>query len=102
MSLTIGSAHIVSSLASWHDLHFQTSSAIFCCVNQEDPELKPFFEQARSGDPQAMMKLMSDPDLTKKVMAKLGQVPQPSQAAPGPAAASQEAPEINNLLDAAR
>ncbi|KAL3131959.1 hypothetical protein ABBQ38_007655 [Trebouxia sp. C0009 RCD-2024] len=69
---------------------------------KEDPELKQYFEQARSGDPQALMKLMSDPDLTKKVMSKLGQVPQSSQAPPGPPAGSQEAPEINNLWDAAR
>ena len=78
------------------------NDALFHAPLQEDPELKPFFEQARSGDPQALMKLMSDPDLTQKVMSKLGQVPQPSQAAPGPAAASQEAPEINCLMDAAR
>ena len=48
------------------------------------------------------MKLMSDPDLTNKVMAKLGQVPQPSQAPPSPPPGSEEAPEINNLLDASR
>ena len=48
------------------------------------------------------MKLMSDPDLTQKVMSKLGQVPQSSQGPPAPPAESQEAPEINNLFDAAR
>lgn len=48
------------------------------------------------------MKLMTDPDLTSKVMSKLGQVPQTSQAPPSPPPESQEAPEINNLLDAAR
>ena len=48
------------------------------------------------------MKLMSDPDLTSKVMAKLGQIPQTSQAPPSPPPESQETPEINSLLDAAR
>lgn len=48
------------------------------------------------------MKLMSDPDLTSKVMAKLGQIPQTSQAPPSPPLESQESPEINTLLDAAR
>ena len=48
------------------------------------------------------MKLMSDPDLTQKVMSKLGQVPQSSQGPPAPPTESQEAPEINNLFDAAR
>ena len=48
------------------------------------------------------MKLMSDPDLTQKVMSKLGQVPQSSQGPPAPPAESQEAPDINNLFDAAR
>ena len=61
---------------------------------QGDPELKPFFDQAKSGDPQALMKLMSDPDLTAKVMAKLGN-------APGEAAAPCE-DEINNIRDAAK
>ena len=43
-----------------------------------------------------MMKLMSDPELTQKVMAKLGNAPQqPSQT-------SQEPPEINSLQDAAK
>lgn len=78
-----------------------SSSTAAICV-QEDPELAPFFEQARSGDPQALMKLMTDPDLTSKVMSKLGQIPQTSQAPPSPPPESQEAPEINNLLDAAR
>ena len=71
---------------------------------QEDPELASFFEKARSGDPSALMKLMSDPTLTQKVMAKLGNAVPSSQAA---AASQQAAPsdaeaEINNLLDAAR
>lgn len=50
------------------------------------------------------MKLMSDPSLTQKVMAKLGNVaPAPGQAAaPQQAAPNDAGAEVNNLLDAAR
>lgn len=61
---------------------------------QEDPELKPLFEQAKSGHPTALMKMLTDPGLTQKVMAKLN-------GAPGPAASGEE-PEINNLWEAAK
>ncbi|DBA85453.1 TPA: hypothetical protein ACH3X2_006126 [Trebouxia sp. C0005] len=61
---------------------------------REDPELKPLFEQAKSGHPTALMKMLTDPGLTQKVMAKLN-------GAPGPAASGEE-PEINNLWEAAK
>lgn len=70
---------------------------------QKDPELAPYFEKAQSGDPSALMKLMSDPTLTQKVMAKLGNVaPPPRAPAPQQAAPNEADAEINNLLDAAR
>lgn len=71
---------------------------------QEDPDLAPYFDKARTGDPSALMKLMADPSLTQKVMAKLGNVaPPPGQsAAPQQAAPNEADAEINNLLDAAR
>lgn len=47
------------------------------------------------------MKLMSDPDLTGKVMAKLNGAQQPTQTAPSPTASDEE-PEINSLHDAAK
>ncbi|DBB16177.1 hypothetical protein WJX82_007690 [Trebouxia sp. C0006] len=61
---------------------------------REDPELKPLFEQAKSGHPTDLMKMLTDPALTQKVMAKLN-------GAPGPAASGEE-PEINNLWEAAK
>ncbi len=69
-------------------------SLILLLTLQEDPELKPLFEQAKSGHPTALMKMLTDPGLTQKVMAKLN-------SAPGPAASGEE-PEINNLWEAAK
>ena len=69
-------------------------SLILQLTLQEDPELKPLFEQAKSGHPTDLMKMLTDPALTQKVMAKLN-------GAPGPAASGEE-PEINNLWEAAK
>ena len=66
-------------------------SSILQLTLQEDPELKPLFERAKSGHPTDLMKMLTDPALTQKVMAKLN-------GAPGPAASGEE-PEINNLWD---
>jgi len=81
------SQHLPDSKYKWQVLNFPLTI-------QEDPELKPLFEQAKSGHPTALMKMLTDPGLTQKVMGKLN-------SAPGPAASGEE-PEINNLWEAAK
>lgn len=66
---------------------------------REDPELKPLFDEIRSGGPMAMMKAMQDPEFLAKIGAKLDfseMVGDSEAAAPPPP------PEVNNILDAAK
>lgn len=67
---------------------------------QEDPELKPMFEEIRTGGMAAMMKYMNDPTFLSKIGERLG------DAIPGAAspAVDNAAPlaEITNILDAAK
>ncbi len=65
---------------------------------QEDPELKPIFEEIQKGGMGAMMKYMNDATFLAKVGEKLGDVPMSAQ----PSQQQQAAPEINTLIDAAR
>jgi hypothetical protein len=73
---------------------------------REDPDLKPMFEEIRTGGMAAMMKYMNDPVFLTKIGEKLGDLPidqAAAPAAPPPAAApAAPAPEINSILDAAR
>ena len=71
---------------------------------QEDPELKPMFEEMQRGGMQAMMKYMNDPKWLAKVGERLGDINMPAGGpvqAP-PQAAAPKAPEITNLIEAAR
>ncbi len=69
---------------------------------QDDPELAPMFEDIQKNGMQAMMKYWNDPKVLAKIGERMGDVS--AAAAPGaaPAAAAPPAPEIDNLLDAAR
>ena len=69
---------------------------------QDDPELAPMFEDIQKNGMQAMMKYWNDPKVLAKIGERMGDVS--AAAAPGaaPAAAAPSAPEIDNLLDAAR
>jgi soluble cytochrome b562 len=58
---------------------------------RDDPEFKDMFEDIQKGGMGALMKYMNDPTLTARLGAKLGDVP---DAPP--------APEVNDLIDAAR
>ena len=72
---------------------------------REDPDLKPMFEEIRTGGMAAMMKYMNDPVFLTKIGEKLGDLPidqAAAPAAPPPAATAAPAPEINSILDAAR
>ena len=72
---------------------------------QEDPELKPMFEEMQKGGMQAMMKYMNDPKWLAKVGEKLGDVDMPTGAAPAAAPTPQPsttAPNITTLVEAAR
>lgn len=67
---------------------------------REDPELKPLFDQIRSGGPLAMMKAMQDPEFLAKIGSKLnlsdmGSMPVSPPSPPPP-------PEVKNILDAAK
>jgi len=42
-------------------------SLVLLLTLQEDPELKPLFEQAKSGHPTDLMKMLTDPALTQKL-----------------------------------
>lgn len=64
---------------------------------QEDPELKPVFDEIKAGGMAAMMKWMNDPGFLAKIGEKMGDV------APPIAAAAPAAPiEVNDILDAAK
>lgn len=85
---------------------------------QEDEELKPMFEDMKTGGMGAMMKYMNNPEMLRKLGQKIGPlpgVPETPDATPATLADSQQAPppppeavpppaapEINDLLDAAR
>jgi hypothetical protein len=73
---------------------------------KDDPELAGVFEDIKKNGPGAMMKYWNDPNTLAKLGAKLGDI-QPA-AAPAAAAArplpgyAPPAPEVTNLLEAAR
>ena len=75
---------------------------------QDDPELAPMFEDIQKNGMQAMMKYWNDPKVLAKIGERMGDIPtgapaQGAAAAAAPTAAAQApAPEINNLLDAAK
>ncbi|CAD7696592.1 unnamed protein product [Ostreobium quekettii] len=86
---------------------------------QEDEELKPMFEELKTGGMGAMMKYMRDEGMMRKLAQKMGPPPEflagaraPQDGAPAPAAAPAAAAaaappvapevEINNLVDAAK
>lgn len=88
---------------------------------QEDEELKPMFDEMKTGGMGAMMKYFNNPEMLRKLGEKLGPLPNmdgppPAGAeagapAPAPAAAAAAGspppqapapPEVNDLLDAAR
>lgn len=76
---------------------------------QDDPELAPMFEDIQKNGMQAMMKYWNDPKVLAKIGERMGDIPTSAPAqgaatsAAAPAAAAQApAPEINNLLDAAK
>ena len=74
-------------------------------VMQQDPELQPMFDEIKKGGMAAMMKFMNDPAWLSKVGEKLGDVEVPPGGAAGvpPAGAdTPSAPEINNIMDAAK
>lgn len=61
------------------------------------------FEEMQRGGMQAMMKYMNDPKWLAKVGEKLGDVDMPTGNVAAPASApSASAPEISNLIDAAK
>ncbi|KAI7842647.1 hypothetical protein COHA_003751 [Chlorella ohadii] len=66
---------------------------------REDPELKPVFDEIRSGGMAAMMKYMNDPTFLSKIGAKMGDV---MEAPPAAAAAPPPPMEVNNILDAVK
>jgi hypothetical protein len=70
---------------------------------QDDPELAPMFEDIQKNGMQAMMKYWNDPKVLAKIGERMGDV---SAAAPAGASAASPAvtpaPEIENLLDAAK
>ena len=71
---------------------------------QDDPELAPMFEDIQKNGMQAMMKYWNDPKVLAKIGERMGDVS--AAAAPGAASAASAsappAPEIDNLLDAAK
>lgn len=86
---------------------------------QEDEELKPMFDDMRTGGMPAMMKYFNNPEMLRKLGEKLGPIPNvdgpppagtdaaaaapPAAQATSPAPeAPPAAPEVNDLLDAAR
>lgn len=72
---------------------------------QEDPELKPMFEEMQKGGMPALMKYMNDPKWLAKVGEKLGDIPQGQQPPPitrQTAPPPNTPPEINTILDAAK
>ncbi|KAL4451917.1 hypothetical protein ABPG75_007579 [Micractinium tetrahymenae] len=70
---------------------------------REDPELKPVFEEIKSGGIGAMMKYMNDPRFLAKIGEKMGDVdPSLLGGAPAAAAPPPPPPEVNTILDAAK
>ena len=70
---------------------------------REDPDLKPMFDEIKTGGMAAMMKYMNDPTFLAKIGEKLGDVPTTGGQQEQPAAAAAAAPpEITTILDAAR
>lgn len=72
---------------------------------REDPELKPVFEEIQSGGMAAMMKYMNDPNFLAKIGEKMGDTAslmQNSNAQQNSQVKTEQAPEINTVLDAAR
>lgn len=69
---------------------------------REDPDLKPMFDEIKTGGMAAMMKYMNDPTFLAKIGEKLGDVPMTGGQQEQPAAAAAAPPEINTILDAAR
>lgn len=69
---------------------------------REDPDLKPMFDEIKTGGMAAMMKYMNDPTFLAKIGEKLGDVPMTGEQQEQPAAAAAAPPEINTILDAAR
>ena len=67
---------------------------------QEDPELRPMFEEMQKGGMQALMKFMNDPKMLAKVGKKLGDINLPVEKAAAPP--TQKTPEITNLVEAAK
>ena len=83
--------------------HFHFCSCSHNCLFvllQEDPELKPMFDEIKTGGMAAMMKYMNDPVFLAKIGEKMQGV-LPAEAA-GPSTAAAAAPEITNILDAAK
>ncbi|KAL4420240.1 hypothetical protein ABPG77_011064 [Micractinium sp. CCAP 211/92] len=70
---------------------------------REDPELKPVFEEIKTGGMAAMMKYMNDPRFLAKIGEKMGDLDASMMGgAPAAAAAPPPPPEVNNILDAAK
>lgn len=70
---------------------------------QNDPELRPMFEEMKTGGMGAMMKYWNDPKVLAKIGEKMGQVPGQAAGGQSPAAPSAAAPpDVSSLLDAAR
>ena len=69
---------------------------------QDDPELAPMFEDIQKNGMQAMMKYWNDPKILAKIGKRMGDVSATAPAGAAAAPASPPAPEIDNLLDAAK
>ena len=70
---------------------------------QNDPELKPMFQEMQTGGMGAMMKYWNDPKVLAKIGEKMGQVPSQAAGGQSPTAPSPAAPpDVSSLLDAAR
>lgn len=72
---------------------------------REDPDLKPIFEEIKSGGMAAMMKYMNDPTFLSKIGEKLGDLETMVGSGAGGAAAAAPPPpppQVLNILDAAK
>ena len=76
---------------------------------QDDPELAPMFSDIQKNGMQAMMKYWNDPKVLAKIGERMGDLSAvaasgeaPTASGTAPAASAAPAPEIDNLLDAAR
>lgn len=72
---------------------------------RDDPEFKAVFEDIQKNGMGALMKYMNDPEFLRKIGSRVGDI-SPAPVGAGAAAmagsAAQKAPEVNDLLDAAR